>query len=117
MRSVRTLAIEPVRKNSSVDCDWEMVSAEAFLHQHNRTTREMLYFAPEERPIICQLMGSDAARLAEAAKRIEDWGFDGVDLNMGCPAQKIYGNRCGSSLLDYPDEAAEIVYAMKYNPW
>jgi tRNA-dihydrouridine synthase B len=90
----------------------EMVSAEAFLHHHNRTTGEMLHFEPWERPIICQLMGSDAARLAEAARRIEDWGFDGVDLNMGCPAQKVYGNRCGSSLLEYPDEAAEIVYAM-----
>src|SRR5689334_20697779 len=90
----------------------EMVSAEAFLHQHNRTTREMLHFEPWEHPIICQLMGSDPIRLAEAARRIEDWDFDGVDLNMGCPAQKIYGNRCGSSLLEYPDEAAAIVAAM-----
>ncbi|MGI8586202.1 MAG: tRNA dihydrouridine synthase [Chloroflexia bacterium] len=90
----------------------EMVSAEAFLHNHNRTTREMLHFDESQRPIICQLMGSDPMRLAEAARRIEGWGFDGVDLNMGCPAQKVYGNRCGSSLLDYPDEAAEIVAAM-----
>jgi tRNA-dihydrouridine synthase B len=90
----------------------EMVSAEAFLHRHNRTTREMLHFDESQRPIVCQLMGSDARRLADAARRIEDWGFDGVDLNMGCPAQKVYGNRCGSSLLDYPDEAAEIVAAM-----
>jgi nifR3 family TIM-barrel protein len=90
----------------------EMVSAEAFLHHHNKTTAIMLHYEPFEHPIICQLMGSDPARLAEAARRIEDYGFDGVDLNMGCPAQKIYGNRCGSSLLEYPDEAAEIVYAM-----
>lgn len=90
----------------------EMVSAEAFLHRHNRTTREMLHFDESQRPIVCQLMGSDPRRLADAARRIEDWGFDGVDLNMGCPAQKVYGNRCGSSLLDYPDEAAEIVASM-----
>ncbi len=90
----------------------EMVSAEALLHHHGRTTREMLHFAAWERPIICQLMGSDAERLAAAARRIEELGFDGVDLNMGCPAQKVYGNRCGSSLLDYPDEAARIVAAM-----
>lgn len=90
----------------------EMVSAEALLHHHNKTTTIMLHHEPFEHPIICQLMGSDAARLAEAARRIEDRGFDGVDLNMGCPAQKVYGNRCGSSLLDYPDEAAEIVAAM-----
>ena len=79
---------------------------------HNHTTEQMLHFEPDERPIICQFMGSDPARLAEAARRIEDYGFDGVDLNMGCPAQKVYGNRCGSSLLDYPDEAADIVRAM-----
>src|SRR6476469_9926129 len=63
----------------------EMVSAEAFLHKHNHITEQMLHFAPAQRPIVCQLMGSDAARLAEAARRIEDYGFDGVDLNMGCP--------------------------------
>jgi nifR3 family TIM-barrel protein len=90
----------------------EMVSAEAFLHKHNHITEQMLHFAPAQRPIVCQLMGSDPARLAEAARRIEDYGFDGVDLNMGCPAQKVYGNRCGSSLLDYPDEAFAIVRAM-----
>src|SRR5579859_1973351 len=90
----------------------EMVSAEAFLHRHNRATEFMLHYAPFEHPIICQLMGNDALRLAEAARRIADWGFDGVDLNMGCPAQRVYGSRCGSSLLDHPDEAAAIVAAM-----
>jgi nifR3 family TIM-barrel protein len=90
----------------------EMVSVEALLHRHPKTTGQMLYYAPEERPIICQLMGSDPARMAEAARVAADLGFDGIDINMGCPAQKVISNDCGSSLLDNPDTAAAIVAAM-----
>ncbi len=90
----------------------EMVSVEALLHRHPRTTSEMLHYKPEERPIICQLMGSDPARMAEAARVAADLGFDGIDINMGCPAQKVISNECGSSLLDAPDKAAAIVGAM-----
>ena len=90
----------------------EMISAEAFLHHNDKTTEIMLHFEPFERPVIGQLMGSDAARMAEAARRLEEMGFDGVDINMGCPAKKIFGNACGSSLLDDADRAAAIVAAM-----
>ena len=90
----------------------EMISSEALLHNHDTTTKIMLYFEEWERPVVGQLMGSEAERMAEAARRLEAMGFDGVDINMGCPAKKIVGNACGSSLLDDPERAAAIVRAM-----
>ncbi|MDQ2777696.1 MAG: tRNA dihydrouridine synthase DusB [Acidobacteriota bacterium] len=64
----------------------------------NRNFR-YLYFEPEERPISCQLFGSDPEVMAEAAKVCEDRGFDIVDLNFGCPVNKVVKCNGGSGLL------------------
>ena len=58
-----------------------------------------LYFEPEEHPIACQLFGSDPAVMAEAAKVCEDRGFDIVDINFGCPVNKVVKCNGGSGLL------------------
>jgi len=79
----------------------EFVSSEGMLRQNLRSKR-YLYYTPEERPISAQLFGADPDRLAEAARVIEDLGFDLVDLNLGCPAKKVV--KCGGSglLRDLP---------------
>ena len=79
----------------------EFVSSEGMLRQNLRSKR-YLYYTPEERPISAQLFGADPERLAEAARMIEDLGFDLVDLNLGCPAKKVV--KCGGSglLRDLP---------------
>jgi tRNA-dihydrouridine synthase B len=79
----------------------EFVSSEGMLRQNLRSKR-YLYYSPEERPISAQLFGADPDRLAEAARMIEDLGFDLVDLNLGCPAKKVV--KCGGSglLRDLP---------------
>jgi tRNA-dihydrouridine synthase B len=66
-----------------------------------RPTRNFryLYFEPEEHPITCQLFGSDPAVLAEAARICEDRGFDFVDINFGCPVNKVVKCNGGSGLL------------------
>ncbi len=64
----------------------------------NRNFR-YLYFEPEERPITCQLFGSDPEVMAEAAKVCQDRGFDIVDLNFGCPVNKVVKCNGGSGLL------------------
>src|SRR3954452_23408265 len=74
----------------------EMISSEALLHNSDRTTEIMLHYEPMERPVIGQLMGSDPGRMAATARRLAAMVFDGVDINMGCPAKKIVGNACGS---------------------
>ncbi len=58
-----------------------------------------LYFEPQERPIVAQLFGSDPAVLADAARAVEDLGFDGVDMNFGCPVKKVVKCNGGSGLL------------------
>jgi nifR3 family TIM-barrel protein len=75
----------------------EFVSSEGLLRQNLRS-RRYLYYREEEHPIAAQLFGAEAQRLADAARMVEDLGFDVVDLNLGCPARKVvkYG---GSALL------------------
>ncbi len=58
-----------------------------------------LYFEQEEHPITCQLFGSDPEVMAEAAKVCEDRGFDIVDINFGCPVNKVVKCNGGSGLL------------------
>ena len=64
----------------------------------NRNFR-YLYFEEEEHPITCQLFGSDPDVMAEAAKVCEDRGFDSVDINFGCPVNKVVKCNGGSGLL------------------
>jgi nifR3 family TIM-barrel protein len=79
----------------------EFVSSEGMLRQNLRSKR-YLYYTDEERPITAQVFGADPGRLADAARMIEDLGFDVVDLNVGCPAKKVI--KCGGSglLRDLP---------------
>ncbi|MBL8213463.1 MAG: tRNA dihydrouridine synthase DusB [Bryobacterales bacterium] len=58
-----------------------------------------LYFEPEEHPITAQLFGSDPVVMAEAARVCEDQGFDAVDINFGCPVNKVVKCNGGSGLL------------------
>jgi tRNA-dihydrouridine synthase B len=64
----------------------------------NRNFR-YLYFEPEEHPIACQLFGSDAEVMADAARVCEERGFDIVDINFGCPVNKVVKCNGGSGLL------------------
>jgi nifR3 family TIM-barrel protein len=72
----------------------EFVSSEGMIRRNFRSQR-YLYYTEEERPISAQIFGADPAHLTEAARQIEDLGFDLVDLNLGCPAKKVV--KCGGS--------------------
>ncbi len=92
----------------------EMASANMMLNAPARN-EAFLHYEEMERPIICQVMGGEPGVMVEAARIIESMGFDGVDINMGCPEKKIVGNACGSSLLRDADTASRIVEAMAKN--
>ncbi len=79
----------------------EFVSSEGMIRQ-NLKSRRYLYYDEEERPISAQIFGADPGHMAEAARMIEDLGFDLIDLNLGCPAKKVV--KCGGSglLRDLP---------------
>src|SRR5437899_677008 len=77
----------------------EFVSAEGVFRRNERT-REYLDFDPCERPLGVQLFGAEAAHMAEAAKHVVDWvAPDFVDLNFGCPVNKVVAKNGGSALL------------------
>ena len=74
----------------------------------NERTRDMLATADWDHPLGMQLLGRDPALLAEAAKRLEGLGADVIDLNLGCPVNKVVKDQCGSALLREPDQVARI---------
>jgi tRNA-dihydrouridine synthase B len=77
----------------------EFVSAEGILHRNDRT-KYYLEFVEDERPLGVQLFGAEPERLAEAARAVIDWVRpDFIDLNFGCPVNKVVSKNGGSSLL------------------
>lgn len=67
------------------------------------------HFTEEERPIAVQIYGSDAATMAEAARRVGEMGADLCDVNMGCPANTVLRGCAGAALMGDPALAADIV--------
>ena len=72
----------------------EFTSSEGITRSAAKTLR-YLYFQEDEHPITAQLFGANPAVMAEAAKMVEDLGYDAVDINLGCPAKKVV--KCGGS--------------------
>ncbi|MEK9156298.1 MAG: tRNA-dihydrouridine synthase [Patescibacteria group bacterium] len=72
-----------------------------------------LSYGEAERPITVQLFGSDPEKFYRAAKIVADLGFDGVDINMGCPDKQVVKYNGGASLINDPSLAQEIVLATR----
>lgn len=89
----------------------EMVSAKGILY-NNKNTTELLQVEAAERPTAIQLFGSDPEILGEMARKIEDYPFDIIDVNMGCPAPKIVKNGEGSALTKTPELVGRIVKSL-----
>ena len=88
----------------------EMITSGAILkgdaHRH-------LDFNPVEHPVALQLGGSNPQDLAECAKHGESWGYDEINLNLGCPSDKVQKGKFGACLMKEPDVVAECIFAMK----
>jgi len=89
----------------------EMVSSEGLVRGIDRTL-EYAEYTEEERPVSIQIFGGDPAKMAEAARVVEQMGANIVDVNMGCPVPKIAKHNAGCSLMREPAHAASIVGAM-----
>lgn len=70
-----------------------------------------LFFSEKEHPIVAQLFGAKPENFPEAVKIIKNLGFDGIDLNMGCPDKKILKQGAGAALIDNPRLAKKIILA------
>ena len=88
----------------------EMVTTGAILHGDRA---RLLGFSPEEHPLALQLGGSEPADLAASARIGEDWGYDEINLNCGCPSDRVQNGRFGACLMREPDLVADCVVAMK----
>ena len=89
----------------------EMISAMGYLCAPNQqATRELMIRGGREKRLILQLFGKDPDTVAEAARRIDALGiYDGIDLNMGCPARKVASSGEGSGMLRTPDTAQKMM--------
>ncbi|HUX43120.1 MAG TPA: tRNA dihydrouridine synthase DusB, partial [Terracidiphilus sp.] len=91
----------------------EFTSADGLSRMREAKRKRYLTFYDDEHPIGAQLFGSNAETLAEAARIVEDTGFDLVDLNLGCPAKRVVGCNGGSGLLRDLPKIAEIFRAVR----
>ncbi|WP_043530104.1 tRNA dihydrouridine(20/20a) synthase DusA [Litchfieldella xinjiangensis] len=89
----------------------EMVTTGAILHGSPR--ERFLGYSEVEHPLALQLGGSDAGELAECAAIAEAWGYDEVNLNVGCPSDRVQNNLIGACLMAHPDKVAAAVRAMR----
>ena len=88
----------------------EMIVADAIIHGPRE---RLLSYSPEEHPVALQLGGSDPAKLAEAVRIAADYGYDEIDLNVGCPSDRVQSGTFGACLMKTPDLVADCVCAMK----
>jgi len=88
----------------------EMVTADAVLHGDRM---RLLGFDAFEHPLALQLGGSDPVKLAQAAKIAADFGYDEVNLNVGCPSDRVQSGRFGACLMREPEVVADCVAAMR----
>ncbi len=88
----------------------EMVTANAVIHGDRD---HLLGFDPQESPLAVQLGGSDPQALARAAKVGADYGYDEINLNVGCPSDRVQNGRFGACLMKEPETVAACVSAMQ----
>jgi len=87
----------------------EMITSEALIHGDYA---RLLAFDSLEHPVALQLGGSEPSKLKRSAQLAEDFGYDEVNLNVGCPSHRVKAGRFGACLMLEPDRVAECVSAM-----
>jgi len=91
----------------------EFTSADGLSRMRDAKRKRYLTFSEDEHPIGAQLFGAQPDTLADAARIVEESGFELVDLNLGCPAKRVVGNNGGSGLLRDLDRVEQIFKAVR----
>ncbi len=97
--------------NPNVILYTEMVTTGAIIHGD---AKRHLDFNQEEHPIVLQLGGSNPKDLALCSKMAQDWGYNEVNLNVGCPSDRVQNNKIGACLMAEPDLVAECINEMRH---
>ena len=87
----------------------EMVATKSAIHGDRK---KILGFREEEKPVALQVGGSDKKELSEVAKLAEQFGYDEININLGCPSKKVQKNSFGACLMKEPDLVAECISSM-----
>jgi nifR3 family TIM-barrel protein len=106
-----------IAKYGKPDVMWtEFVSADGLVlapEEGKKKLLEAFIYSSIERPIVAQIFGANPENIARAAKIVEDLGFDGVDINMGCPDRSVQKQKAGAALMKNPELAIEIIQSTK----
>jgi len=90
----------------------EFINVEEVCHGSDSAWQQLRY-TEIERPIVAQIYGADPDRFYQVAQVICELGFDGVDINMGCPSKNVSARGCGAALIKNPPLAKEIIRAVQ----
>lgn len=88
----------------------EMVTTGALIYGD---TERFLRYQPSEHPIALQLGGSDPEALAQCSQMAQEYGYDEVNLNVGCPSDRVQNNRIGACLMAHPERVASCLERMQ----
>jgi nifR3 family TIM-barrel protein len=96
------------------DVFWtEFVSVEALLSRGKKAVLPDLWFDKLEHPIVAQIFGAKPEQFETVGKMLREMGFDGVDVNMGCPDKSVEKQGAGAALIKNPELAKQIIRALK----
>lgn len=99
------------------DVMWtEFVSADGLIRATEEGKKKLmadLLYSEEERPIVAQLFSSNPEYMEQASRLCKELGFDGIDINMGCPDKTIEKQGCGSAMIKTPELARKIIESAK----
>ena len=122
-RPAHTFAVAPMMEWTDRHCRYflRLISRHCLLYTEMITTGAVLHgdrdrllgYDPAEHPVALQLGGSDPADLAECARIAEAFGYDEVNLNVGCPSDRVQSGRFGACLMAEPELVARCVGAMR----
>lgn len=101
-----------IAKYGKPDVTWtEFVSTDGLSSRGREALLPDLWFSDLERPIVAQIFGATSAHFRETAALLADLGFDGIDINMGCPDRNVEKQRAGAAMMKDPDLAQEVIRA------
>jgi nifR3 family TIM-barrel protein len=103
-----------IAKHGKPDVMWtEFVSANGLISAGRKVLQRDLEYAEIERPIVAQLFTADPDNMEKAARLCAELGFDGIDINMGCPDKTIEKQGAGAAMIKTPDVAVQVIAAAK----
>jgi len=121
----RRLSVAPMLDWTDRHCRYflRLISRHTLLYTEMITTGALLYRDParfldyhqDEHPVALQLGGSEPNDLAQCSKLADDWGYDEINLNIGCPSDRVQNGRFGACLMASPELVADCVTAMAEN--